>query len=190
MSKEKKKEDKEKKKAGRKGKYEEWLTEDGLLIIKGWARSGLTDREMCDKNHLNLCPTTFYEWLRRFPQLLNAIKEGRNPVEVTVEDTFINEKLTGRFVEEEVTEITRYDDGREIKHIRKTKRWKDADTTALIFFLKCRLSSRYNDRINLTIEDKGNGQLAKLIDGLRENDIHTETETANEFMAEEQAKTN
>ena len=31
-----------------KGKYAEWITEDGLLLLEGWARDGLTD-EYADK---------------------------------------------------------------------------------------------------------------------------------------------
>ena len=56
--------------------------------------------------------------------------------------------------------------------------------------MKCRMPHKYNDKINLTVEDKRNGQLADLIEGLKEDDLYTETETPNEAMADEQVETN
>lgn len=134
-------------------KSADWLTPEALLKIKGWCRAGLTDKEICDEHHMNINNATLYKWKKQFPELLKAFKDGRAPVEIEAEDTFFIEKLKGRYVEEEITEITRTDDGREIKHIRKTKRWKDADTTALIFFLKCRLKDRYNDKLSVAFND-------------------------------------
>ncbi len=32
-----------------KGKYQEWITEDGLLQIEGWARDGLSDLQIATK---------------------------------------------------------------------------------------------------------------------------------------------
>lgn len=31
------------------GKFEYWLTEDGLTLLKGWARDGLTDEDLAAK---------------------------------------------------------------------------------------------------------------------------------------------
>ena len=40
------------------------------------------------------------------------------------------------------------------------------------------------------MEDKSDGKLADLIEGLKENDIHTKTATVNETLADESAKKN
>lgn len=32
-----------------KGKYEYWLTDEGLTLLEGWARNGLTDEQMTGK---------------------------------------------------------------------------------------------------------------------------------------------
>lgn len=42
-----------------------------------------------------------------------------------------------------------------------------------------------SDKLDVTVEDKSNGQLADLIDGLRQNDIHEETTGTDAPMAEE-----
>ena len=32
-----------------KGKYQKWLTPEGLLLLEGWARDGLTDEQIAKK---------------------------------------------------------------------------------------------------------------------------------------------
>ena len=42
---------------GRKGTYDEWLTDDGLLQIQGWARDGLTEEQIAvamEQNRIEL----------------------------------------------------------------------------------------------------------------------------------------
>lgn len=172
-----------------KGKYREWISPDGLLLVKGWARDGLTDEEIAKNIGVN--KVTIYDWIKRFPEFSNAIKTGRKPVLVEVEDTFFEKKLKGYYVDEEIEEITIHPDGGQTKHKRKSKRYIPPDTTAMIFFMKCRMPEKYNDKIALSIEDKANGKLADLIEGLKEDeDIHTETETVDEAVADEQAEEN
>ena len=100
-----------------------------------------------------------------------AIKKGRKPVIVEVEDTFFEKKLKGYTVTETITEKSiQRDANNEIigstEHIRKSERYIPPDTTALIFFLKCRAKDRYNDKVSVSIDDN-NGMLADLIDGLK-----------------------
>lgn len=176
-----------------KGKYQEWLTPDGLLLIKGWARDGLTDKEIADNIGIN--KDTFYKWKIRFPDFSDTIKSGRSPVIVEVEDTFLEKKLKGYYVDEEITEKTIIRDAQgnqtgSTEHKRINRRYIAPDTTAMIFYLKCRKPEKYNDRINVALEDKSNGKLADLIDGLKENDIHTETKTLDAPVADEPTETN
>lgn len=176
-----------------KGKYHDWLTPDGLLLIKGWARDGLTDKEISD--NIGVSQQTFCEWRKRFPEFSESIKKGRRPVLVEVEDTFFEKKLKGHYVDEEITEKTvqRDSSGAVIgstEHKRISKRYIAPDTTAMIFFMKCRMSEKYNDKINLTVDDKRSGQLADLIEGLKENDIYSETAAFDESMADEPTETN
>jgi hypothetical protein len=129
------------------------------------------------------------------PSIVQAIKKGREPVNVKVEKTFVDEKLKSRTIKLKTVEtITHRDADGNItsssKHVKEIEQFVPADTTAMLFYLKCRMPQKYNDKINLTVEDKRNGQLADLIEGLKEDDLYTETETPNEAMADEQAETN
>ena len=57
-----------------KGKYEYWLTPDGLLLLEAWARDGLTDEQIA--HNLNITPSTYYEWKKKYPEISEAIKRG------------------------------------------------------------------------------------------------------------------
>ena len=47
----------------RKGKYEEWITPEGLLKIEGWARDGLTDEQIAA--NIGIRAGTLYDWKNR-----------------------------------------------------------------------------------------------------------------------------
>ena len=49
---------------------------------------------------------------------------------------------------------------------------------------------KWTDKQETKMEDKSDGKLADLIEGLKENDIHTKTATVNETLADESAKKN
>lgn len=67
-----------------KGKYQSWLTDDGLLRIEGWARDRLTD-EQISKN-IGIRSSTFYDWIKKYPEISEALKKGKAPVDVEVEN--------------------------------------------------------------------------------------------------------
>lgn len=164
-----------------------------MLLIESWARDGLTDEEI--SHNMGIRRETLYAWIKKFPNISNTLKKGRQPINLIVEKTFFEEKLKGRSVKEKTVEktINRDADGNIVsssEHVRETERYIPADTTAMLFYMKCRMPQKYNDKINLTVEDKRNGQLADLIEGLKEDDLYTETETPNEAMADEPTETN
>ena len=50
-----------------KGKYEYWLTDEGLLQIGGWAKSGLTDEQIA--HNMGICRDTLIQWKKKFPDI-------------------------------------------------------------------------------------------------------------------------
>lgn len=143
--------------AGRKPLYEEWLTPDGLLTIKGWIRDGREEQDIA-KNEIGVSAYTFCRWKTQFPQLGQAIKEAKRPVDVEIMDTFFSEKLKSHFVEEETTEITIHRDAdnniiSKTEHKKKTKRFIPADTTAEIFYLKVKKGWKESQTENTNADD-------------------------------------
>lgn len=115
-------------------KYQYWLTEDGLLILKDYAREGLHDGQIADA--IGVTRESLSRWKRRFPELDAALKEGRKPVKVKVEDAFYS-RCEWRQVEDITQEIVTDPAGKLIQvRTLKKKRWVPPDTVAMIFALK------------------------------------------------------
>ena len=128
--------------AGAKGKYHEWLTEDGLKKLRGWARDGYSDVQL--SKNMGISVGTYYEWVNKYPEFSEAIKKGRQPFIVDLEDALYRSGL-GYDYEELVEEI--YDeDGVQKKHLRRVKRHAPPNVTALIFALKNLRKQKFKDR--------------------------------------------
>ena len=56
-------------------KYEDWLTEDGLLQLVMWAEDGLDDQQIA--RAMGISKSTFYAWRKRFPDISDAVRRGR-----------------------------------------------------------------------------------------------------------------
>ena len=55
-----------------KGKYQEWLEPDGLLLLEGWARDGLTDEQIAEK--IGVSTSTLYDWKAKYPEISESLK--------------------------------------------------------------------------------------------------------------------
>lgn len=75
------------------GKYEYWLSEDGLTLLEGWARDGLTDDQIA--HNLGVSRSTLAEWKKRFPDLSDALKKGKDVVDYEVENALLERAKSG-----------------------------------------------------------------------------------------------
>ena len=75
------------------GKFEYWLTEDGLTLLKGYARRGLNDEQIAAKMHI--VPSTLYEWKKRFPEISEALKDGKDLPDIQVENALYEAAIGG-----------------------------------------------------------------------------------------------
>ena len=69
----------------KRGKYEEWLTEDGLLKLEAWARNGLTQEELAHNCGCSL--STFKTWCKKYPPISQAISRAREVTDIIVENS-------------------------------------------------------------------------------------------------------
>lgn len=143
---------------GRKGKFAEWLTDDGLTRIFGWARDGLTEPQIADNMGCSL--STLSEWKNKFPAILDALKRGREPVDIQVENALLKRALGYEYDETtEETERIPYgkpDEDGEQRFIERTKvKTKHVtvppDVTAQIFWLKNRKPKQWRDRVEQAV---------------------------------------
>ena len=56
-------------------KYTEWLTDEGLIKIEGWARDGLVDKQIAQ--NVGVSERTFTDWKRGFLPFLPPSKEEK-----------------------------------------------------------------------------------------------------------------
>lgn len=78
-----------------KGKYHEWLEPDGLLLLQGWARDGLTEKQISEK--MGISYSTFNEWKARFPQIPEALKKTKEIVDREVEAALYNSAVGAHY---------------------------------------------------------------------------------------------
>ena len=121
------------------GKYHDWITKDGLLKLEAWARDGLTDEQIA--NNAGIVPSTLYEWKNKHSEISEALKRGKQVVDIEVENALLKRAL-GYSYDEVKREI--YPDGTE-KQVVTTKEVAP-DTTAQIFWLKNRKPDNWRDR--------------------------------------------
>ena len=124
-------------------KWEDWITEDGLITIEGFARDGLSDVEIAGK--MGIASSTFYEWKKKFPEMSEALKRGKAPVDIAVENALLKRAL-GYDYEETVTEVVEMPDGSKRRHIKKTTKQVVPDVTAQIYWLNNRRPDRWRNK--------------------------------------------
>lgn len=76
-----------------KGKYAEWLEPEGLALLEGWARDGLTDEQIAER--CGVVRTTLYEWKKQHPDISDALKRGKEVVDYQVEKALLRKALCG-----------------------------------------------------------------------------------------------
>lgn len=140
---------------GCKGKYAEWLTDDGLLRIFGWARDGLTDEQIA--HNMGIRRSTLNEWSNKFPVISDTLKKGKAPVDIEVENALLNsakgytvkvkkpikvktkKQLAGKgTIEEEHIEFV------------EEEVYVPPNPTAQIFWLKNRRPDKWRDKQDIT----------------------------------------
>lgn len=74
-----------------KPKYEKWLTPEGLTLIQGWARDGLTDEQIA--HNMEISRKTLYEWIQKYSNIRDTLKKGKEIADYMVENALF-EKAT------------------------------------------------------------------------------------------------
>ena len=134
-----------------KGKYQKWLTKDGRLLLEAWARDGLTDEQIAYNCGINVA--TLYVWKNRFPEISEALKKGKEVVDVEVENALLKRAKGFAYLEEK-QEI----DAAGRRTVTKTVKQVAPDVGAAVFWLKNRKPEQWRekpmeDRLSGNVED-------------------------------------
>lgn len=121
---------------GRPSKYDSHV-QPKLLLIEAWCRDGLTEAQICA--NLDVNTTSWCEYKKQYPELVDALKKGKEVIDIMVENALLKAALGYQYEETKETE-----DGFE----RSTK-MAHPNTTALIFWLKNRKPKEWRDKQEL-----------------------------------------
>lgn len=123
------------------------------LLAEGWARQGLSDKQIA--KNLKISVETFYQYVKKYPEFSEALKKGKEPVDVSVENSLLK-KAIGYEVEETITEMKIREDGSEYPSvIRKMKKHIQPDTGAIAFWLKNRRPDLWRENKSMDITTNG-----------------------------------
>lgn len=145
------------------GKYQDWLTDEGLLRIEAWARDGLTDKQIAHNMGIN--PDTLYQWKKKYSEISESLKKGKDVVDIQVENALLNKALgiTKTINKPIKVKEVLYDNGKRIsekEHIEYAKEeiYIPPDTTAQIFWLKNRRPDVWRDKPPMEANNINDGQ--------------------------------
>jgi len=139
-----------------KGKVEYWLTSDGLTLLSGWAREGLTDKQI--SNNMNISRSTLNEWKKKYSDISDTLKKGKEIVDYEVENALL--KRAKGYTYEEITEECVFDKTTETYGMKVTKRvTKEVapDVGAAMAWLKNRRPDKWRDKPQNDSDEKDEG---------------------------------
>ena len=85
---------------------DDWLTDDGLLLLESWARDGYTMTDISNK--IGIDNDCFLRWKDRYPEIRKAVSKGKELVDYQVENALLKSALGYKTKEVKVTTTMRY----------------------------------------------------------------------------------
>lgn len=135
-----------------KSKADEWLEKDKLTLLEGWARDGLTDEQIA--NNIGISRSTLFEWRKNHQDISNALKKGKEVVDIEVENALLKKALGYNVPVQKAFKVKEviYQDGKRLKETERIEYAEEeihipADTTAQIFWLKNRRKTQWRDKV-------------------------------------------
>ncbi|HEO6731922.1 TPA: helix-turn-helix domain-containing protein [Streptococcus agalactiae] len=116
-------------------KYTEWLTDEGLLLISGWAKDCLTEEQIA--NNIGISRSTLNEWKKKFSVISDTLKQNKEIADRQVENA-LHKTALGFYYEEDM--VTNQGD------VVRVKKYSKPNTTAQIFWLKNRKPADWRDK--------------------------------------------
>ncbi|MDC2827668.1 helix-turn-helix domain-containing protein [Limosilactobacillus mucosae] len=76
-----------------KGRYQKWLESENLVLLEGWKRNGLTDKQIAE--NMGISVNTLDKWKQRFVQIRQALKIGHESANYAVERKLFQKAMKG-----------------------------------------------------------------------------------------------
>lgn len=148
--------------------YKDWITEEGLALIEGWARDGLTQEQIA--HNIGINPATVTQWKKERPKIAKALKDGKEVIDRKVENALIKRALGYEYTEQTKEPVyNKETDKQEMVVTREVTKHVEPHTTAQIFWLKNRKPEDWRDVHRIDANVNTNNPFKDLtVDELRE----------------------
>lgn len=153
-----------------KGKFDRWRTKEGLTLLEGWARDGLTDEDIARKMGINIA--TLYRWKNEFSDICEAVKKGKEIIDFEVErkllDSALGFKVTVRKPIKVKTEKQKVGEGKIVEEkivYAEEEIYIPPNATSQIFWLKNRRPDKWRDKPEAP--EESDDKLNAYLEGMR-----------------------
>ncbi|MDH6367543.1 MULTISPECIES: hypothetical protein [unclassified Breznakia] len=152
-------------------KQSKWDTnvKPNLELIEAWARRGAIEADIA--KNLNVARSTFENYKRDYPELREALRNGKEPADLQVEAALFKRAVGYEY--DEVKEKVDADGGVEVT---TTTKQVAPDTTAQIFWLKNRRSDLWRDKQDVEVS----GEVNNPFEGLTTEELKALAKEAND----------
>jgi transcriptional regulator with XRE-family HTH domain len=148
---------------GRPSKY----NSDFPLLAQGYARQGLSDEQIAE--NLGISAETLYQYVKKYPEFSEALKDGKAPVDIQVENALLRRALGYKFTERTIEYNANTSEGSpSVKSIKETKKEIPPDVLAIKFWLQNRRPKEWREvkdvNIAASFESKVRAMTAEELD--------------------------
>lgn len=105
-----------------------WIDEDGLMLIECWSRDGYTIEDIANK--IGVDKKTLYDWRSQYPEIEDALRNGREIVDYKVENALLKSALGYQKKEVKVTTVMRY--GKVVETVKEVTESEQAPNVTAI----------------------------------------------------------
>jgi len=120
-------------------KVDFWLTPEGLILLRAKSRDSLTKNELAKK--IGIAPKTLALWENKYPEIEEALKQGREITDISVENAILKKALG--FETAEVKKVVKADGAEEVTTVYKSV---PPDVSAATLWLKNRCPEKWRDK--------------------------------------------
>ena len=147
----------------------EWLEEDKLTLLKGWARNGLTNQQIAHNMGIN--PKTLYDWMNKNEVFREALKKTKEVVDIEVENALFKKALGYNVTVQKafkLKDIIYNENGKKVSETERIEYAEEeihvpADTTAQIFWLKNRKRNDWRDKVEYEANNEELNKVKELL---------------------------
>lgn len=116
-----------------------WITEDGLMLIECWSRDGYTLSDIANK--IGVQYKTLHDWKSQYPEIEQALRNGREIIDYKVENALLKSALGYKKKEVKVTTVMRYG-----KVVETTKEVTESEQAPNVNAIQTWLYNRQKDK--------------------------------------------